>query len=96
MSTELLRLKNIGQRSAMRLREAGIDSRADLEALGAVTVYQRLSQVYPARLTMLWALQGALLDLPYNRIPQEMKTELLDELRRAQSGIPSDTQPTGA
>lgn len=76
----LTELKNIGPKSARRLLEAGIKSREQIEALGAVEVFNRLRQRYPASLTMLWALQGALLDLPYNQIPPEIKSALLDEL----------------
>ena len=79
---ELTKLKNIGPKSAARLREAGIGSREHIAALGAVEVYQRLRQQYPASLTMLWALQGALLGLPYNQIAREIKAALLNELAR--------------
>ena len=79
-SDELTKLRNIGPKSAARLREAGIESREQIADLGAVAVYRRLRQHYPASLTMLWALQGALLDLPYNRIPPEIRAALLDEL----------------
>lgn len=77
---ELTKLKNIGAKSAVRLREAGIESRQQIADLGAVEVYRRLRQHYPASLTMLWALQGALMDLPYYQIPPEIKAALLDEL----------------
>ena len=76
----LTKLKNIGPKSARRLLEAGIASREELEALGAVAVFQRLRKRYPASLTMLWALQGALLDLPFHQIPLEIKAALLEEL----------------
>ena len=76
----LTKLKNIGPKSARRLLEAGIESREDIEALGAAAVFKRLRKRYPASLTMLWALQGALLDLPYYQIPPEIKAALLEEL----------------
>ena len=60
--------------------EAGIESREAIEALGAVAVFRRLQKRYPASLTMLWALQGALLDLPYYQIPPEIRAALLQEL----------------
>jgi DNA transformation protein len=85
MREDLTKLKNIGPKSADRLLEAGIESREQIEALGSVEVYRRLSEIYPASLTMLWALQGALLDLPYNRLPKEMKAALLDELEVARN-----------
>ena len=73
-------LKNIVDKSACRVLLARIESREDIDALGAVEVFKRLRKQYPASLTMLWALQGALLDLPYYQIPPEIKSALLDEL----------------
>ena len=81
---ELTKLKNIGPKSAVRLREAGIESREQIADLGAVEVYRRLRRHYPASLTMLWALQGALMDLPYYQIPPEIKAALLDELAQGE------------
>lgn len=80
MGDELTTLKNIGPKSAARLREAGVRTREQLEALGAVAVYRRLRAHYPASLTMLWALQGALLDLACHLLPPEIRAALLDEL----------------
>lgn len=76
----LAKLKNIGPMSARRLLEAGIESREAIEALGTVAVFKRLRKRYPASLTMLWALQGAPLDLPYHQIPPEIKAALLEAL----------------
>ena len=80
MRDDLLKLKNIGAKSADRLIDAGIESREQLEELGAVAVYRRLSRIYPASRTMLWALQGAIMGLPYYQIPPDVKAALLDEL----------------
>jgi len=85
MGEDLTRLKNIGPKSAARLADVGISSRREIEALGAAEVFRRLRQLYPASLTMLWALQGALLDLPYHQIPPEIKAALLDELEAGRS-----------
>lgn len=82
MRDDLLKLKNIGAKSADRLLEAGIESRQQLDDLGAVSVYRRLCCVYPASRTMLWALQGAIMGLPYYQIPPDIKLALLDELEQ--------------
>ena len=79
---ELAKLKNIGGSSAEKLLGIGISSREQIEELGALAVYQRLRERYPVSLTMLWALQGALLNLPYYQIPAEMRAALMDELAR--------------
>ncbi|MCY3780573.1 MAG: TfoX/Sxy family DNA transformation protein [Chloroflexi bacterium] len=77
---QLQSLKNIGAVSAEKLLGVGISSREQIEELGAVTVFQRLRERYPVSMNMLWALQGALLDLPYYLIPKEIKDALLEEL----------------
>ncbi len=77
---ELVKLKNIGETSAEKLVGIGISSREQIEELGAVTVFKRLRERYPVSMTMLWALQGALLNLPYYHIPIDIRTALLEEL----------------
>ncbi len=82
MQSDLTKLKNIGIKSAEQLEAVGISSPAQIEKLGAVEVFKRLREQYPVSLTMLWALQGALLDLPFSQLPEEIKDTLLDELSR--------------
>ncbi len=77
---ELVKLKNIGETSVEKLLDIGISSREQIEELGAVAVYKRLRERYPVSMTMLWALQGALLDLPYYQIPREIRDALIEEL----------------
>lgn len=71
-------LRNLGPRSAARLAEAGIHTRADLEAVGVVAAYQAVKALYPDRvsLNLLYALQGALLDILWHALPDEMQAEL--------------------
>ena len=66
---QLLGLKNLGPKSADKLLAIGVGSRDDIARLGAARVYLRLRERFPVSQTMLWALQGALLDLPYYQIP---------------------------
>lgn len=80
MRDELLRLKNIGEKSVDWLIAIGIESVDDIESLGAVEVYRRLQVQYPVNRNMLWALQGALMDLPYNQLSDDIKQTLLAEL----------------
>lgn len=81
MRADLLRLRNIGEKSAQWLLEAGYEAPAQLEADGAALIFWRLRQSRPVSLNMLWALQGALLDIHWARLPAEMKTALLTELQ---------------
>lgn len=81
MRQDLLKLKNIGETSADWLIAIGIDSITQIEELGAAEVYRRLRARFPVSRNMLWALQGALMDLPYNQLPPDTKRALLDELQ---------------
>ncbi|MCY4072948.1 MAG: TfoX/Sxy family protein [Chloroflexi bacterium] len=81
MREDLLKLKNIGETSANWLLAIGIDSVSQIEELGAAEVYRRLRARFPVSRNMLWALQGALMDLPYNQLPPDAKQALLDELQ---------------
>ena len=76
--TALSKLRNIGTVSAGWLESVGIQSRDDLEAIGAVEAYRRVKLAFPDRvsLNMLYALQGALLDIPWDLLPDDMKAEL--------------------
>ena len=78
------KLSNIGPKSAQWLESVGIRTDVDLEELGAVEAYRRVKAVYPGRvsLNLLWGLQGALLDLPWNELPPEMKEKLRREVER--------------
>ena len=80
MNSDLVKLKNIGAKSAAKLVDVGITSPAQLEELGAVEVFSRLREQHQVSMTMLWALQGALLDLPWYALPDDIKQALLEEL----------------
>jgi len=76
------KLFNLGPKSAQWLEAVGIKTLEDLEDLGAVEAYRRVKAAYPGRvsLNLLWAFQGALLDLPWNELPPEMKEKLKREV----------------
>ena len=71
-------MKNIGPRSREWLATVGIHSLEDVTRLGVVETYQRVKAAYPDKVTlnMLWGLQAALLDLPWNELPPDIKAEL--------------------
>jgi hypothetical protein len=73
-------VKNIGPRSTEWLAAVGVHTLDDAAALGAVETYKRVKAAYPQKvsLNLLYALQAALLDLPWNELPPDIK----DELRR--------------
>jgi DNA transformation protein len=53
----------------------------ELFDIGAIEAYRRVKSVYPDRvsLNLLYALQGAFLDIPWNELPAEMKASLHKE-----------------
>ncbi|WP_119303599.1 TfoX/Sxy family protein [Dongia deserti] len=78
MTDDLQRLKNIGPASIRQLREVGIEDAATLRKLGALAVYRRLKHAFPREvsLVMLYALEGALRDCHWNRLPAGVKERL--------------------
>jgi len=80
VSGELGKLRNIGAKTVAKLAGIGITSPAQLEELGAAETYRRLRAQRPVNIAMLWALQGALLGLPWYDLPPEIKQALLEEL----------------
>jgi DNA transformation protein len=76
----LTSLRNIGPRSARWLDSVGVNTPENLYDIGAVETYFRVKAAYPdlVSINMLYALQGAILDIPWNELPQELK----DDLRR--------------
>ena len=81
--TELTGLKNIGERSASWLAAVGIETPNDLERVGPVESWRRVKRVFPDEVTLvlLYALQGALLDLPWTEIPDDFKRRLVAAAR---------------
>lgn len=81
MAKSLAELPNIGPTIENRLNEVGVRSRADLKRLGAVNAYLRIRAKYPRRTISvcyyLYSLQGALMNLHWDDVPERLKKELL-------------------
>ena len=74
----LPKLRNIGPKSAAWLRQVGLRSREDLEAVGAVEAFMRVRRAgFKPSLTLLYALEGALLDCHWQQVPDERRSELV-------------------
>lgn len=71
-------MKNLGPRSNEWLASIGIHSLDDVAHLGVVETYKRVKAAYPEKVTlnMLYGLQAALLDIPWNELPLEIKAQL--------------------
>jgi hypothetical protein len=70
-------MKNIGPQSAKWLAAVGILTKHDLEHTGAVAAFRLMKEHgYNVTPVMLYALQGALMDLHWNRLPGKLKDDL--------------------
>lgn len=77
-------LKNVGPVSAAWLESVGIRKRADLIRLGPVAAFLRVRDAgHKPSLNLLWALAGAERGLPWNRLGDEDRRQLLLELDAA-------------
>lgn len=75
-------MKNIGPASAKWLAAVGIHTVDDLSALGVINAYTLVrAHGYNANLNLLWALQGAVMDIHWARIPAHIKLELRQRLK---------------
>lgn len=83
------RIKNMGPKTRLWLRDIGIHTLADLEALGAVEAYRRLkaSRPHQVSLNALWGLQGAILNIHWNALPSDMKADLKAQVEAAEPPI---------
>ena len=74
-------MKNIGPKSSEWLASVGVNTLEDVARLGVVETYKRVKAAYPDKvsLNMLYGLQAALLDLPINQLPQDIRDQLKRE-----------------
>ena len=73
--------RNLGPASRRMLNDAGIVTFAQLVPYGAVASYRLVKQHHPqASLNLLWALQGALDDQPWQQVAREQRLSLLLQL----------------
>lgn len=71
-------LRGLGPGSRAMLAQAGIETVAELRRLGAVRAYARVRDSgAAASLNLLWALEGALTDLPWQVVARDHRTRLL-------------------
>ena len=85
-------LKNIGPVSSRWLAEVGVRSLEDLERLGSVAVFRavRRRQGRKPSILLLYALEAALMDLRWDRLPEAVKKSLRQRVDTpARGGRPS-------
>ena len=71
-------MRNMGPKSSEWLASIGVHTLDDVLSLGVVETYNRVKAAYPEKvsLNLLYGLQAALLDLPWNELPPDIKQEL--------------------
>lgn len=72
------KLRNIGPKSAAWLRQTGVRTQEDLEAVGALAAFVRVKRAgFKPSLNLLYALEGAILGCHWQQIPAERRSELV-------------------
>lgn len=74
---ELAALKNLGEKTAIWLVDAGVRSRSEMAKLGAIEVCRRMLLAgHPVSLVAAYAIEGALTDTHWNHIPPQKRLEV--------------------
>lgn len=77
-----MKIRNVGKVSRQWLYEIGIYTLDDLQRNGAMVAFQLIRANHPTvSLNLLWALEGAILDVDWRAIPESHKQALHQQLR---------------
>jgi DNA transformation protein len=80
-------LPNLGPKSCAMLQRCAIRTPQQLRRLGAVAAYSLVRRAEPgASLNLLWALEGALIGLPWQQVARVHRTSLLLALEDHERG----------
>lgn len=78
---KLSHLKNIGEVSEKMLNSIDVFTKEDIDDLGPVTIYFILkSRGFDVSMNMVYALQGAIMDLHWNELPKDVKNDLIQQV----------------
>jgi len=89
MSIEAAKLRNVGPKSAAWLRQVGLRTREDLDAVGVVEAYMRVKRAgFRPSMNLLYALEGALLDCHWQEVPLPRREQLVSEAEAAIADLP--------
>jgi len=79
MSSDLSKQANIGKTSEAKLIQVGINSFAELQAIGSEQAFIRLQTIDPGTcLCMLYGLEGAIQGISSGKLSNDKKRELQD------------------
>jgi hypothetical protein len=89
VSVPPLKMRNIGPKSAAWLRQVGLRTPEDLAAAGPVDAFMRVKRAgFKPSLNLLYALEGALRDCHWQEVPDERRTELVEQAEAAIALLP--------
>lgn len=75
--SELSSLKNIGKELERKLKIIGINSAEDLKKGGSKETFLKLKMIFPeVCLVHLYALEGAITDIDFDKLPEKTKKDL--------------------
>lgn len=82
---QLQALRNLGRTSAQWLHAAGIRDERTLREMGAVQAFRNVrARGFRPSLVLLYAIEGALLDVPWNQLDASHKARLREQLEAAE------------
>lgn len=86
--SDLLELKNLGAASVNILHAIGIHSHEELRQLGSVEAYSRIkARGIQVSKVMLYALEGALIDVHWNELDPDLKNQLLEQVEQSHTDL---------
>jgi hypothetical protein len=78
VSPPVEKIRNIGPKSMAWLRQTGVRTLVDLQAVGALAAFVRIKRAgFRPSLNLLYALEGAILGCHWQEIPDARRTELV-------------------
>ena len=84
-----VKLRNIGPKSAAWLRQVGLRTQEELQAVGAVEAFMRVRRAgFKPGLNLLYSLEGALLDCHWQAVPEEHRNRLRCAVEEATAQLP--------
>lgn len=90
-------MRNIGPRTAAWLRQVGLRTREDLQAVGAALAYAKVRRAgFKPSLNVLYSLEGALLDCHWQDVPLSRRQQLQAEAQAIIAGHPGQHANTVA
>jgi TfoX/Sxy family transcriptional regulator of competence genes len=90
MNADQEKLRNIGPKSSAWLRQVGLRTRAEIDAIGAVEAFMRVKRAgFKPTLNLLYSIEGALRDCHWQEVPDARRSELVLATEAATALLPA-------